>query len=187
MEKKLSSKQLLRNLLISARDPFSSDEKVKDIQNILSTSSSFEGVNHLVLVRTYLDPSLFPFIVKKEEAYEQANLALKERNNVAYYYLYLLYRKDNELEKARHSLTAAATYYVEDALLEIARLKKEGEIFEKNIDSAISYYKEACKLNSRDAYYYLQLLYNELGKEEEAKEIYNEAKEKGIQLLGTVN
>lgn len=187
MEKKLSSKQLLRNLLISARDPFSSDEKIQDIHDILASSSSFDGVNHLILVKTYLDPSLFPFIVKKEEAFQQAELALKERNNVAYYYLYLLYRKDNDLEKARRSLNAAATYYVEEALLEIARLKKEGEIYEKNIDSAIYYYKEACKLNSRDAYYALQLLYNELGKEEEAKEIYNEAKEKGIQLLGTVN
>lgn len=187
MEKKLSSKQLLRNLLIAARDPFSSDEKITDIQNILATSNSFDGVNHLILVKTYLNPTLFPFMVTKEEAFNQASLALKERNNVAYYYLYLLYKEDNELEKARHSLNAAATYQVVEALLEIARLKKEGIIYEKNIDSAISYYKEACKLNSREAYYSLQLLYNELGQYDKAEEIYKEAKEKGIQLLGTVS
>ncbi len=187
MENKLSSKQLLRNLLISARDPFASDSKIKDIQNILSSSSSFEGVNHLILVKTYLNPTMFPFIVSKEEAFEQVELALKEHNYVAYYYQYLLYRKEKNIKKARISLNAAASYYVEEALLEIARLKKEGEIYEKNIDSAISYYKEACKLNSRDGYYYLQLLYNELGQEDKAKEVYNEAKEKGIQLLGTVN
>ena len=187
MEKKISPKQLLRNLLISARDPFASDEKIKDIHNILASSNSFEGVNHLILVKTYLNPDMFPFIVSKEEAYQQANLALKEKNNVAYYYLYLLYKRDKEYKKARYSLNAAATYYVEDAILEIARLKKIGEIYEKDIDSAISYYKEACKLNNRDGYYYLQLLYNELGENEKALEVYNEAKEKGIQLLGVVS
>lgn len=187
MEKKLSSKQLLRNLLIAARDPFSSDEKISDIKNILSTSNSFEGVNHLILVKTYLDPTLFPFIITKEEAFSQAKIAIEERNYAAYYYLYLLYKLDNDIEKARNSLNAAAAYNVVDALLEIAKLKKEGTMYEKNIDSAISYYKQACKLNSRKAYYLLQLLYNELGEYDKASDVYNEAKEKGIKLLGIVN
>ena len=187
MERKLSSKQLLRNLLLAARDPFSSESKIKDIKKILATSNSFQGINHLVLVKTYFSKDLFPFYVTKEEAYEQADLAIKDNNYNGYYYLYLLYLEDENFDKARNALNAAAAYYVESALLEIARLKKEGIIYEKNIDDAIKYYLEACKLGSREAYFSLQLLYTEIGDYKKAKEVYNEAEDKGIKLLGVVN
>ena len=166
MEKKLSSYQLLRNLVLAASDPFATDQKLFDIQHILEVSDSFQGVNHLLLVQAYLNEDTLPFSVTREKAYEQANRALEEGNRKACYYLYLLTKDENKLKG-----------------LDL----KHGGLFRKNRKLAEQIFLKMISLKSREGYYQLQLMKSEDGDFSSAKIIYEEAKKNGFELPGYIS
>jgi hypothetical protein len=186
MEKKLSSYQLLRNLVLAASDPFATDQKLFDIQHILEVSDSFQGVNHLLLVQAYLNEDTLPFSVTKEKAYEQANRALEEGNRKACYYLYLLTKDENKL-KARRYLNEGEFFQDPKALLAKGLDLKYGGLFRKNRKQAEQIFLKMISLKSREGYYQLQLMKSEDGDFSSAKIIYEEAKKNGFELPGYIS
>jgi TPR repeat protein len=185
MEEKLSQKELLRNLIEAAMSPFATMEKIADIKNVLSSSNNFSGINHLILVQSYFNENSFPFSVTKEEAIIQAKAALKDKNPIGYYYLYLLYKDEDEV-KAKTNLIIASEAGYPKAIYEIGYLKHHGIIFKKNREEAFKYYKEAAKRNSLDGYFGLLVMYEEDGNYIEAEKILKEANDKGFSLPGVV-
>lgn len=184
MEQKIEKDKLLTILLDQAKDAFLPYEKKADILKILKTSDSFNGKNHIFLVDCYFDDDPI-FLISREEAFNQANLALKEGNNFAYYYLYKLNKDQDEVE-ARNCLRFAVDHGYSKAYLEMARCCHLGEIFEKSIDQAIFYYKKACHTGEQDAYFYLCLLYAQLGETKKEEELYLYGLSRGFNLPGVV-
>ncbi|MFA6829718.1 MAG: hypothetical protein WCR67_03330 [Bacilli bacterium] len=183
MEKKISQRELLRKLLLAAIDPFSSQEKINDIEAILRTSSSFSGMNHLALVRSYLDETSFPFRITREEALNQVNLALKEGNKIGYYYLYCLSKLD--IEKRKY-LNLAIHYEYPPALLEYAKLLHSGQLFDKNIDLAYQYYKKASLSHLEGGYLGMIQIDIEKKDYQQEKKDYDLAKINGFTLPGII-
>lgn len=183
MEHRLTTKDLLRNLLKSSRDPFITPERLLDIQKVLMTSSNFSGVNHLIMVKTYLEPDLYPFHLTKEEAVSQAKLAIDERNPIGYFYLYLL--SDREEEKRKYLNISLMTEY-EYAYLEYANLLHEGRLYQKNVDKAYLYFRKAADKGLADGYFGLMKIDIEREDYEMEKKHFKEARRKGIVLPGVV-
>lgn len=183
MEKKLTKKELLSNLLTSAQDPFSSTEKVMDIKRILADSNSFDGTNHLLLVEAFLKPMDYPFPMTKKEAEEQANLAIKEGNHFGYYYLYLL---SNDAQEKRKCLEIASFYGYMQAVLEIAKCYHIGYLFEKNLEKAYTYYSLAANKGERKGYIGMIEIDADLGNKEKQKQDYLKAQEAGFSLPGVI-
>lgn len=183
MEKKLTPKELLRNLIISSQDPFTSTERLEDIKRVLLTSDNFAGINHLYMAKTYLNPEAYPFQISKEEAREQCKLAIQEGNEIGYYYLYFL--ADTDIEKRKYlNLSVLAKY--PKAYLEYAKLKHQGIVYEKDIDKAYEYYKKAAHSGLQDGYYGMIQIDIERGDSRKQQEDYDEATKKGFHLPGIV-
>lgn len=184
MEKKLTQQELLENLIRTASQPFTTSEQRHDIKTVLENSSNFHGMNHLFLVSCYFEENPL-FSISEGKALYQAGLALKEGNPIAYYYLYLLH-KGKEEQKARIDLRMAVHYKVPQALLEMARLLEKGEMFPHNQNKAFQLYQQAAEKGETEAYYGMLLIASKNQDIEKAKQIYKEAKEKGISLPGVV-
>lgn len=180
----ISKKEFILNLLESAMNPFCSDEKLQDILKVLSTSSNFNGLNHLILVSDYLN-SKHIFFLTREEAIKQAELAVLEDNPIGNYYLYKLYLEENPqsaleyLKKIIDKRYPRADFYY-------AMHLNTGDIVEKNVDEALKYFLIAAKYGYEDAYYQILLIYESRYQIDKAVEIYNIAKSKNIDLPGVV-
>lgn len=185
MEKKLSKEELLKNLLIIAKDPFTTCEQKYDIRHILMTSSNFQGKNHLFLVQCYFSEDYPLFILNKNEAIQQAKLAIKEGCFYASYYLFLLL-KDSEPQLARNCLRLCSDKGIPIACLEIAKCLQYGIVFDSNRKLAFEYYEKASKAGLKDGYYGMLLMASEDNDIEKQKEIYQKAKENGIELPGII-
>lgn len=183
MEKKLTPKELLRNLIQSSKDPFTSTERLEDIKRVLLTSDNFCGINHLYMVKTYLNPDSYPFSITKQEAVNQCNKALKEGNTIGYFYLYLL--SEEELEKRKY-LNLSLLYKYPNAYLEYARLHHIGTIYEKDLEKAYVYYKKAAGCGLKEGYYGMITIDMETGNKERQVQDYKEAEKKGFKLAGIV-
>lgn len=183
MEKKLSQKSLLRNLLLTSMDPFCTIEKIHDIQEILEDSTAFEGINHLILVQTYFDSTLYPFSVSKEKAIQQANAAIKDGNKAGYYYLYLLSDKDSD---RRNNLNIAVFYNYPEAYLSYAKHLQKGDLYDKDLQKAYTYYQSAAQNGLVDGYMGMLEIDIERNDQEQQKKDYKEALEKGFKLPGTI-
>lgn len=185
MEKQLTKREFLLNLLKTATNPFCSDEKLNDIQQVLTTSSNFDGLNHLLLVQDYLKDEDHIFYITKEEAILQAEAAINEGNIIGNYYLYLLYLKEKPklaisyLEKVVNSCYPKADLKYANHLL-------YGDIIDKDENKALKYFKIASQYNLSDGYYGMLYIYEKQGKILEAFQVYNEAKSKNIELPGVV-
>lgn len=183
MEKKLTPKELLRNLILSSRDPFTSTERLEDIKRVLLTSDNFCGINHLYMVKTYLNPDSYPFSVSKDEAFNQCNKALNEGNTIAYFYLYLISEK--EIEKRKY-LNLSLLYKYPYAYLEYAKLHHTGTIYEKDLKKAYAYYKKAADNNIKEGYYGMITIDMETGNKEKQIQDYKDAEKKGFKLAGII-
>lgn len=183
MEHRLTTKDLLRNLLKSSRDPFITPERLLDIRHVLMTSSNFGGVNHLIMAKTYLEPDLYPFSLTKEEAISQAELAIDEKNPIGYFYLYLFSEKEEE--KRKYLNISLMTGY-ENAYLEYARLLHDGILYPKDIDRSYLYFRKAADKGLADGYFGLMKIDIEREDYEMEKKHFEEARRKGISLPGVV-
>lgn len=183
MEKKLTPKELLRNLILSSNNPFTSTERLEDIKKVLLTSDNFCGINHLYMVKTYLQPESYPFTISKEEAIRQCDIALKEGNTIGYYYRYLL--SDNDVEKRKYLNLSVLNKYPK-AYLEYARLHQLGIVYEKNLDKAYQYYKKAADSKLVEGYRGMMEIDIETGNKKQQVEDYEEAEKKGFHLPGIV-
>jgi|GEM_PF-2834182 len=186
MESSGNSYLLLRNLLLASRDPFATETKILDIQHILETSTSFSGMNHLVLAESYLNPNSFPFEVSYGKALAQAKEALREGNRRSYYVLFELYLLGKDERRARGALDAACFYQDTQALVRRAYFEKEGLLYERNRKKAWEDFLLAAKKGSRDGFFGLQLMKSEDGDYEEAKKIYQEGQKRGMRLIGAL-
>lgn len=183
MEKKLTQRDLFRNLLRAAVDPFSSLEKVQDIETIFKTSNAFEGMNHLTLAKSYLEPGLFPFHIDRDEAIQQAKLAIQEKNYIGYYYLYRL--STTESEKRKY-LRLSVFYSYPVAYLEYARLVHDGIYFTKNIEEAYHYYALAAQKKRNEGYDGMIRIDIERGDYEQEKKDIQLAKQNGYSVMGYI-
>lgn len=183
MEKSVTKKELLAELIKSAQDPFASNEKIIDIKRILSSSDSFDGANHLLLVEAFLYPSESPFPMSLEEAKEQAKLAITEGNHNGYYYLYLL-SEDNQ--EKRTCLEIASFYGYQKAIIEIAKCYHNGYLFEKDLNKAYTYYSLAANKGNRAGYVGMIEVDADLGDKERQIEDYKKASENGFSLPGVI-
>lgn len=185
MEKQLTKREFLLNLLKTATNPFCSDEKLNDIQQILKTSSNFDGLNHLLLVQDYLKDESHIFYITEEEAILQAKKAIEEGNIIGNYYLYLLYLND-EPKLAISFLEKVVDSSYPKADLRYANHLLYGDIISKDEDKALKYFKIASEYNLNDGYYGMLYIYEKQGRIEEAIKVYNDAKKKNIELPGIV-
>ncbi len=185
MEKRLTRDELLNSFLRKAENPFTTMEQKNDIRRILMKSNTMRGMNHLFLVKCYFDEGNPLFHISKKEAIKQAELAYKENNRGAFYYLYLLL-KDSDPVKARNYLRLACAYGNPYAYLEKGKLQHRGILFEKNEKEAFENYKIAAKCGMEDGYYGMLLLASEQGDITLAKEVYKDAMRNGISLPGVV-
>lgn len=184
MEKKLTQRELLNNLLKRAYDPFTTSEQQYDILHVLETSSNFRGMNHLFLCQCYFENHPL-FHVSQGKALTQAYLALKEKNPIAYYYLYRLERY-RDRQKARNFLRMAVVYNVPKACLEMGRCLRLGDLFEKDEKESFLHYQKASKLGEKDGYYWMLLLASQKHDIELERRIYQEAKLHGVFLPGVI-
>lgn len=185
MEKKLTRDELLKELIEKAKDIFTTAEQKYDIVQILQTSSSFKGKNHLFLVQCYFNEIDILFSLTKEDAIRQALLAVKEGSDFGTYYLYLLWKEDRPIE-ARNALRMCCDRGYKKAFLEMAKCKHYGEIFQLDRKGALEYYRKAALSGMKEGYEGLMKLYLELGMIDKEKEVYEEAKKKGVFLSGVV-
>lgn len=184
MEPGIEKDRLLTILIDQARDVFITVEKKADLLRVLKESDSFNGKNHIFLLTCFFDDNP-TFLISKEEAINQAQLALKEGSGIGYYYLYKLY-KDEDKSKARNCLRMAVDIGYSIAILELAKCYHFGTTFAKNEALAEKYYKISCKLGEADAYFYLLMLYCQQGNKEKAEELYIYGLSRGFDLPGIV-
>lgn len=184
MEKKLTSKELLNNLIVSANDPFATVEKIEDIKKILSTSKSFSGINHLILVKSYLEEGITPIKISKEEAIVQCNLAIEEGNDIGYFYLYKL--EDDEIKKRQYLNILLIRGYPK-AYLEYAKLHHKGILYKKDLNKAYQYYRKAADKNLKDGYFGMIMVDIETNNLKQQKKDYEEALQKGFKLPGIIS
>lgn len=184
MEKQLTRDELLFSLLKKAKNPFTTMEQKNDVKRILMESSTMRGMNHLFLAKCYFEDKPL-FNISKEEAIRQANLAYKENNTGAFFYLYK-FAKDTHPSIARNYLRLACMYGNPYAYLELANLKKDGILFEKNLKEAFENYKMAAECNLKEGYFGMLLIASEKGNEELQKEIYQKAIKNNIELPGII-
>lgn len=185
MEKPLSRQELFSNLLSKAQNPFTSDEQRDDIKRIFLSSDSFQGRNHLFLVKCYLNPDNSFFYVTKKEAIQQANLAIGEKNFRGHYYLHFLYR-DMDETKSRNHLRRACVYQIPKAYSRRGYLLHEGILFDKNREKAYAAFRKASYLHEPRGYYGRLLRKSEDQDLKGQKEILEKAKEDGIFLPGYI-
>ncbi len=185
MEKKLTRDELLIELIEKAKDIFTTAEQKYDIYQILETSSSFKGKNHLFLVQGYFNEKESLFTLNEKEAEKQALLAVKEGSDYGCYYLYQLWKNTKPVQ-ARNALRICSDYGYPEAYLEMAKCKHEGILFEKDIDGAIACYQKAAKSGRKEGYEGLMKIYLELNQIDKEKEIYEEAERNGIFLSGVI-
>lgn len=185
MEKQLTKREFLLNLLKTATNPFCSDEKLNDIQQVLESSSNFDGLNHLLLVQDYLKDEDHIFYITKEEAIVQAEAAIDEGNIIGNYYLYLLYLKEKPILAISYLEKVVGSSYPK-ADLKYANHLLYGDIITKDEDKALKYFKIASQYNISDGYYGMLYIYEKQGKIEDAIKVYNDAKRKNIELPGIV-
>lgn len=185
MEKKLTRDELLMQLIDKAKDVFTTSEQKYDILKILKESTNFRGKNHLFLVQCYFQETTPLFFITKEEALEQAEAALKDGNAYSCYYLYRLLKEKNPV-RARNYLRICCDHAYPIAYLEMAKCKHYGNLFYRDYEGAIQYYQKAALSGLKEGYEGLMSLYLELGEIEKEKEVYQEAKKKGFDLLGVV-
>ena len=184
MEKEISKREKLLLLLKTATNPFSSDEKITDVLNIFKNSSNFDGLNHLILIDDYFkDDSIF--FLTKDEAILEAKKAVSENNKIGYYYLYLLYL-DKDKKYALDCLLKIIDSSFPRADLAYAEHLYNGDIIKKDEKLAFKYYQNAAKYNFKEGYYGMMLILEKNHHYEEANQVYNEAKKKGIELPGVV-
>lgn len=184
MEKKLTQKELLNNLIVSANDPFATVEKIEDIKTILSTSKSFSGINHLILVKSYFEEGITPIKITKEEAIQQCNLAIEEGNDIGYFYLYKL---EDDVIKKRKYLNILLLEEYPLAYLEYAKLHHKGIIYKKDLAKAYQYYKKAADKNLKDGYFGMIMIDIETNNLTQQKKDYEEATKKGFKLPGLIS
>ena len=185
MENKLSQKELLQRLIDGVKSPFCTTEKQKDIKKILMTSSNFEGMNHLFLVSCYLSEGTGLFQVSEEEAFTQAELALKEKNPIAYYAFYELYKMKDPHKAKAYLMISCDTGYVKAYLTMARLLEKAGSLSPDGID-AYHYYALAAEEGSQEGYYGMLLLDQKNQDYGKAKNDYEKARKAGVLLPGTV-
>lgn len=187
MEKRLTREELLQNLIRQLEDPFCSAEKYADIKNILFTSDTFHGVNHLFLAKLYLDGVKDFLPVDEKECLHQIELALKEGNHNAYFFLYLFYRKVGDFSKARNFLRLSYDRHYPDALLAMGKESMEGILFQKDLSFAYACFRRAIDLGrKKEGYYHMVLIDTMLGNTKRAREDYEKAKKDGVLLPGVV-
>lgn len=184
MEPGIEKDRLLTILIDQARDVFISVEKRADLLKVLKESNSFNGKNHIFLLTCYFDENP-TFIISKQEAINQAQLAIKEGSGIGYYYLYNLY-KDDQPSQARNCLRLAVDIGYSIAILQLAKCYHFGQTFQKDEKLAEKYYKIACKLDEPDAYFYLLMLYCQQGDKQKAEELYIYGLSRGFDLPGIV-
>lgn len=185
MEKSLSRNELLTTFLRQAENPFTSMEQKADIKRILEESTTMRGMNHLYLVQCYFEEDHPLFYVTEEEALTQAQLALKENNRGAYFYLYKLYRDKDEV-KARNYLRLSCWNKNPYAYLEMGKLRKDGILFKKNREEAYRNFEVAARCGLEEGYFNLLLMASEDHDYEKEKKIYRTALVRGISLPGVV-
>ncbi len=185
MEKKLTYRELLENLITSARDPFCDSNKFYDIRNILMTSSNFKGLNHLYLAETYLQDDN-TFNIDKEEALNQINMAMRESNKNAYFMAYRYYRKTEDDPNARNFMRISLDLGLANAYFEMGNLLKDGILFEQDREKAAEYYERAGEAGVKDSYFQLLILAIEDGDNDKAQAVVKEAEEHGVTLPGVV-
>lgn len=183
MEKKINKEELLKRLLIIAKDPFTTCEQKFDIRKIFEKSTNFAGRNHLFLVQCYFAEENPIFIVSKEEAILQAKLAVKEGCIYGCYYLFLLLKETRPVD-ARNCLRIAADEGIAQACLEMAKCQHYGIVFEKNRQKAYENYAKAAGCGMMEGYYGMLLMASEDRDIQRQKNIYEKAKENGIELPG---
>lgn len=183
MEKKINKEELLKRLLIIAKDPFTTCEQNFDIRKIFENSTNFFGRNHLFLVQCYFAEENPIFVVSKEEAIQQARLAVKEGCLYGCYYLFHLV-KDTRPVDARNFLRIAADEGIAEACLEMAKCQHYGNVFEKNRKQAFENYKKAAQSGMMEGYYGMLIMASEDRDKDLQERIYNQAKERGIELPG---
>lgn len=183
MEKKLTSKELLRNLIVSANDPFATVERLEDIKKVLSTSKNFAGINHLILAKSYFEDNITPFKLTEEEVKKQCELAIEEGNQIGYFYLYKLAKTD--VERRKYLNISIYTNYA-PAYLEYAKLHHKGDIYQKDLNKAYQYYRKAANSGLEDGYFGMIMIDIETNNLKKQKEDYEEAKRKGFKLPGIV-
>lgn len=184
MEKKLTQKELLRNLLKRADDPFTTSEQKYDIQHVLETSSNFQGMNHLFLAQCYFEDHPL-FLISEGKALTQAYLGLKEGNPISYYYLYRL-EKYRDRQKARNFLRMAVDYNVPKACLEMGRCLWRGDLFPKDEEEAFRCYQKAADLGEKEGYYYMLLLAASKHDIALERSVYEIAKKRQVHLPGVI-
>ncbi len=186
MEKRLTYKELLENLINSARDPFCDSGKFYDIRNILLTSSNFKGLNHLYMAEMFLQDDTI-FNVDEKEALNQIDLAMKEKNINAYYSAYRYYRKINDEPNARNYMRISLDLGLANAYFEMGNLLKDGILFRQDREKAAEYYQRAAEAGVKDGYFQMLILAVEDGDEYKANQIIKEAEKQGISLPGVVS
>lgn len=186
MEKPLTRKELLSHLIAQAEDPFCSTQELQDLRNILFQSDTFSGMNHLYLVTLYLKKEFSLFSVTKEQALEQCALALKEGNKRAYFYFYLVYKKDGDWQKARNSLRLSCDFKDREGYLWMGKELLSGELFPKDERKALSFFEKAIQAGEKKGYDELLFHYLKNGEKEKAKEILVRAEKDSYPLPGVV-
>lgn len=185
MEKKLTQKELLQNLIKTASNPFTTIEQKRDIQKVLEESSNFKGANHLFLVECYLNSQNPLFVISEAKAIAQTNKALKEHNVIGYYYLYILMRKRNPL-RARTSLRMACEFKIARAWYALGKEYLSGDLFDKDRIRAFDAFERSAQLGDARGYVEMLLIAAEDGDYEKQKKILKRAEDKGVLLPGVV-
>lgn len=184
LEQTYSKREFLLNLLKAAKDPFCSDEKLNDIRKVLMDSKNFSGTNHLILLKDYFSDDRV-FYLEKKDALLQADRAIEEGNIIGYYYLYLLYLKEDS-KKAVQCLKKVINKSYPLADLAYAKHLLAGDIVDKDEDEAFKYYQIGSRFNLAEGYYGMILILQRRGDFMEAKKVYDQATENGISLPGVV-
>lgn len=184
MEKNLPRNELLLSLLKKASNPFTSMEQKLDVKRILMESVTMQGMNHLFLAQCHFDSNPL-FYIDEKEALHQARLAYQENNPGAYYYLYLLLKEKKPM-RAKSYLLLSCTAGNPKAYYELGKLYFHGELFKKDLDKAYENFSLAAKCNVKEGYFGMLLVSAIQGKIEQEKEVYQMAKENGIELPGVV-
>ncbi len=186
MEKTLTKKELLYNLIKGVQDPFSTAEKQRDIRRILSSSSNFGGLNHLYLARCHFSNRKEPLIVSLEEAKEQALLAIKEKNNVGYYFLYKVKLEKKEYQKAITYLKYMISIGYPDAYMDMANLLYKGVAIEKDDREAYKYYEKATEKDIDKGFFGMLLIASSYHDVKLEKKIIEKAAQCGLVLPGFI-
>lgn len=186
MEKQLTRKELLENLIQQLQDPFCTLEKYDDIRTILLTSDTFFGLNHLFLAKLFIEDDA-PFLnIDEEEARKQLELAIKEGNKNAYYFFYLFYKKTGDYTKARNYLRISYDLSFPDALMAMGKESMEGGLFQKDMAFAYACFRKAILAGKKEGYYYLVLIDTMAGNTQKAKDDYQKAMADGYFLPGVI-